>query len=227
VQSPGIDIKGRLLLLILLSFILIFLLRKQFLVLGNKLTRYRTFFIIFKMTTATMNDCVEDQRDGLSGQELFNSAFHGGLTYNDFLILPGYIDFDAKTVSLETQVTKRLTLKLPFMSSPMDTVTEADMAISMALLGGVGVIHYNCTVDEQAAMVRKVKKYENGFITDPVVFGPTNTVSDVLNVKRQFGFCGIPITGMLYCFVHVRKWKAWVKIAGYCYISRLGFLARS
>jgi IMP dehydrogenase len=95
----------------------------------------------------------QQQLDGLSASELFDSFKNGGLTYNDFLILPGYIDFDADSVSLESKITKRISLKLPFASSPMDTVTEAAMAINMALLGGIGIIHYNCTVEEQAAMV--------------------------------------------------------------------------
>lgn len=64
------------------------------------------------------------------------------------------------------------------------------------MLGGLGVIHHNCSADEQAEMVRKVKKFENGFITDPVVFSPTHTVSDVRRIKRDLGFSGIPITGI-------------------------------
>jgi len=71
--------------------------------------------------------------DGLSAEELMDSKVHGGLTYNDFLILPGYIDFPASAVSLESKITKKITLKTPLLSSPMDTVTETDMAINMAV----------------------------------------------------------------------------------------------
>ncbi|RIA83713.1 inosine-5'-monophosphate dehydrogenase [Glomus cerebriforme] len=133
--------------------------------------------------------------DGLSADEIMDSRVNGGLTYNDFLILPGYIDFSASDVSLESRITRNIVLKTPFMSSPMDTVTETDMAINMALLGGVGVIHCNCSPEEQAEMVRKVKKFENGFITDPVCLTPNHTVADVHRIKAQFGYSGIPITG--------------------------------
>jgi hypothetical protein len=97
--------------------------------------------------------------DGLTATQLFDGQLSGGLTYNDFLILPGYIDFPASVVSLETQITKRFKIKTPLLSSPMDTVTESDMAIHMALNGGLGVIHHNCSVSEQAEMVRKVKVF--------------------------------------------------------------------
>ncbi|KAJ3358609.1 inosine-5'-monophosphate dehydrogenase [Allomyces javanicus] len=132
--------------------------------------------------------------DGLSAEQLFDSQFSGGLTYNDFLILPGFIDFGADIVDLSVRVTRNHEIKLPLLSSPMDTVTEANMAIAMALCGGLGVIHYNCTVEDQVAMVRKVKKFENGFISDPVTLGPHHTVADVLDIKEKHGFSGVPIT---------------------------------
>jgi len=116
------------------------------------------------------------------------------MTYNDFLILPGFIDFPAEAANCEVQITKNFKIKNPFISSPMDTVTETDMAISMALMGGLGVIHNNCSIEEQASMVRKVKSFENGFILDPICLGPDNVVKDVVDIKRKFGFCGIPIT---------------------------------
>lgn len=133
--------------------------------------------------------------DGSSAKELMNNPAHGGLTYNDILLLPGYIDFGAKAVSLESRITKEIVLKTPFMSSPMDTVTEAEMAINIALLGGIGIIHHNNTAEEQAAMVKTVKKFENGFITDPVVLSPEATVSEVKRIKEVSGFSGIPVTG--------------------------------
>ncbi|PKI84165.1 IMP dehydrogenase [Malassezia vespertilionis] len=132
--------------------------------------------------------------DGLALNELIDSRNHGGLTYNDFLVLPGFIDFPASGVDLRTRVTRNVVLNAPFISSPMDTVTEVEMAVSIALMGGMGVIHNNMSPAEQAAMVRKVKMFENGFIVDPLVLSPNETVGDVLEIKDRLGFAGIPIT---------------------------------
>lgn len=134
------------------------------------------------------------EHDGIDIKTLIDSRVNGGLTYNDFLILPGYIGFPASHVTLDTPVTKRITLKTPFLSSPMDTVTEHSMAIHIALLGGLGVIHHNCSADEQAEMVRKVKRFENGFILDPVVISPKTTVGEAKALKETWGFGGFPVT---------------------------------
>ncbi|MHC4392607.1 MAG: IMP dehydrogenase [Planctomycetota bacterium] len=131
--------------------------------------------------------------DGHDGEAFFGKG-REGLAYDDFIILPGTIDFGVDDVQLDTRLTRRITLKAPLVSSPMDTVTEAPMAIKLALLGGIGFIHYNNTVEEQAAEVRKVKRFENGFITDPLCLSPQDTVADVLEIQERYGFSSIPIT---------------------------------
>ena len=133
--------------------------------------------------------------DGIDAKTLLDSRTNGGLTYNDFLVLPGYIGFAASDVALDTPVTKRISLKSPLVSSPMDTVTEHSMAIHMALLGGLGVIHHNCSAEDQAEMVQKVKRFENGFILDPIVLSPETKVGEAMALKEKWGFGGFPVTG--------------------------------
>merc|ERR1711871_1323075 len=108
--------------------------------------------------------------------------------------MPGHIAFPVHEVNLTSRLTKKITLKSPFVSSPMDTVTEQNMAINMALQGGIGIIHSNMSIEEQASEVLSVKKYKNGFINDPVCLSIDDTVGDVVRIKKTLGYSGIPIT---------------------------------
>lgn len=139
-----------------------------------------------------MSTLVETQLDGLDAEALFGAGV--GFTFDDLIILPGYIDFPAADVRLETHLTRNIRIKRPLISSPMDTVTETSMAIALALLGGLGILHYNNTITEQVEMVRKVKRFENGFITEPVVLSPNHLIRHVDEIKERHGFSGIPIT---------------------------------
>lgn len=115
-------------------------------------------------------------------------------TYDDIILMPGHINFPLHEVDISSHLTRNIKLNVPFVSSPMDTVTEAKMAIMMALHGAIGIIHSNFNIDEQAAEVRKVKKFKNGFITDPVCLSPDLTVEDVWRTKAELGFSSFPIT---------------------------------
>jgi IMP dehydrogenase len=132
---------------------------------------------------------------GFTAEEIFvkNKACVG-YTYDDLIVMPGHIHFGLPEVDISTNLTKNIKLQVPFVSSPMDTVTEAKMAIHMALMGGIGIIHSNLSMKEQADEVLKVKKFKNGFINDPVCLSPQDTVADVLRIKSTLGYSGIPIT---------------------------------
>jgi IMP dehydrogenase len=139
-----------------------------------------------------MATLVEPNLDGLDAEAFF--ATGNGLAYDDLIVLPGYIDFAASEVRLEAALTRNIRIKRPLVSSPMDTVTESSMAIYLALLGGIGIIHYNNTIGEQVEMVRRVKRFENGFITEPMVLSPRHTIRDVDAIKAEHGFSALPIT---------------------------------
>lgn len=141
---------------------------------------------------ASFEEIPIDFPDGKSADEFFMGG--QGYTYDDIILLPGHIDFGVDDVDLETNLTTNIKLKLPFVSSPMDTVTEHRMAIAMALMGGIGIIHYNSSIEEQALEVSLVKRFKNGFITDPKVLSPNHRISDVDLIKSQHGFSGVPIT---------------------------------
>jgi len=116
--------------------------------------------------------------------------------YKDITLIPNRLpDFERDEVDLTTNFTKRIVLKTPFVSSPMDTVTESKMAILMALQGGIGVIHYNfLTIDEQIREVEKVKRFMAGFVFNPITLSPKNKIKDVFNINEEFGFFSVPIT---------------------------------
>jgi len=115
-------------------------------------------------------------------------------TYDDVIVMPGFIGFGLNDVDISSKLTKNISLKNPFVSSPMDTVTEHKMAIMMALQGGIGIIHSNFEIEEQAEEVKKVKRFKNGFITDPICLSPEDTVAEVIAIKEKYGYSGIPIT---------------------------------
>ena len=107
------------------------------------------------------------------------------LTYDDVSLVPAHSTVLPKDVSLETRLTRDLRLKLPIVSAAMDTVTEARLAIAMAQLGGIGILHKNLTVEQQAAEVAKVKKFEAGVIKEPFTVGPETTIAEVLKLDEE------------------------------------------
>ena len=117
------------------------------------------------------------------------------LTYDDVSLVPAHSTILPKDVSLETRLTRDLKLKLPILSAAMDTVTEARLAIAMAQLGGMGIIHKNLTLEQQAAEVAKVKKFEAGVIRDPITVGPETTIRDVLALTQAHNISGVPVVG--------------------------------
>lgn len=117
-----------------------------------------------------------------------------GLTFDDVLLLPAYSEVLPSEVSVETKLTKKLTLKMPLISAAMDTVTESKAAITMAQEGGLGVIHKNLTPDEQAFEVEKVKKSEWGMIIDPVTISPSAKLREAVALMARYKISGVPVT---------------------------------
>ncbi|HTM62898.1 MAG TPA: IMP dehydrogenase [Gammaproteobacteria bacterium] len=115
------------------------------------------------------------------------------LTFDDVLLLPGESAVLPKDVDLKSNLTSDIILNIPLMSAAMDTVTEARLAIALAKEGGMGIIHKNMPIDEQAAQVRKVKKYESGVVTDPVTISPQTTVREVMELSRRHNFKAFPV----------------------------------
>lgn len=117
-----------------------------------------------------------------------------GLTFDDVLLIPAHSDVLPRDVDVRTHLTQNVTLNIPIMSAGMDTVTEAEMAIAMAREGGIGVIHKNMSIDEQAREVKLVKRSEHGIIVDPIYLAPDNTLSDADELMNKYHISGVPIT---------------------------------
>ena len=117
-----------------------------------------------------------------------------GITFDDVLLVPQYSEVTPNMVDLSTHLTKKIKLNIPLMSAGMDTVTEHRMAIAMARQGGIGIIHKNMSIEQQAEEVDKVKRSENGVITDPFYLSPDNTLEDANNLMAKFRISGVPIT---------------------------------
>lgn len=117
-----------------------------------------------------------------------------GITFDDVLLVPAYSEVTPNMVDLSTNLTKKIKLNIPMMSASMDTVTEHRMAIAMARQGGIGIIHKNMSIEAQAEEVDKVKRSENGVITDPFSLSPEHTLQDADNLMAKFRISGVPVT---------------------------------
>lgn len=115
------------------------------------------------------------------------------LTFDDVLLLPAYSNVMPRDVSLTTKLTRDITINIPLLSAAMDTVTESRLAIAMAQEGGLGILHKNMTIEEQAAEVTKVKRFESGVVRDPITVSPTATIGEVLELTHAHKFSGMPV----------------------------------
>ena len=116
------------------------------------------------------------------------------LTYDDVLLLPQYSEILPKDADIKTQLTRNVKLNIPLLSAAMDTVTENELAIKMALYGGIGIIHKNLTPNQQAEEVERVKRFENGFIKNPKCAKPNDTIQNIYNIRQEYGYKAVPIT---------------------------------
>jgi IMP dehydrogenase len=127
-------------------------------------------------------------------QSKFSKIAYQGLTFDDVLVLPRYSEVLPRDTNTKTRLTKKLTINIPIISAAMDTVTEAELAIAIAREGGIGIVHKNMSIAEQAAEIKKVKRSESGMIKDPITLSKDNTLADALKVMKENRIGGIPIT---------------------------------
>lgn len=127
-------------------------------------------------------------------QSIYTNKILGrGLTFDDVLVVPSYSSIHPRNVELSTKFSRSILLKAPLVSAAMDTVTEYQLAISIAREGGIGIIHKNMSIEEQARQVKKVKRAENGMIYDPITISPEQSIGDALNLMRENKIGGIPV----------------------------------
>ena len=115
------------------------------------------------------------------------------LTFDDVLLLPKYSNILPAKTNIYLQLTKKILLKVPFITSAMDTVTESRMAIALAELGGIGIIHRNLSIVDQANEVRAVKKFESGIVRDPTTISSSSTVGDLIQLTKELNISGMPV----------------------------------
>src|SRR5579862_3303545 len=118
---------------------------------------------------------------------------HDGITFDDVLLIPARSDFVPSAADTHTKLTRSIELNIPLISAPMDTVTEAALAIALAQEGGIGIIHKNLSVENQAREVEKVKRSANGVIVDPITLPPSATIAAARKLMREYNVSGIPI----------------------------------
>src|SRR5689334_22003759 len=116
------------------------------------------------------------------------------LTFDDVLLLPARSDVVPAQANTQTQLSRNIHLNIPIISAAMDTVTESHMAIALAQQGGMGIVHRNLTIEQQANEVDKVKRSESGMIVDPITVSPEQKISDALDVMRRYRISGVPVT---------------------------------
>ena len=122
-----------------------------------------------------------------------SKILHDGITFDDVLLIPARSDFVPAEADTHTRLTRSIELNIPLVSAPMDTVTEAALAIALAQEGGIGIVHKNLSVENQAREVEKVKRSENGVIVDPITLPPSATVGLARRVMREYNVSGVPI----------------------------------
>ena len=125
---------------------------------------------------------------------MINSPIPEALTFDDVLLVPAFSEVVPNQVDTQTQLTRNITLNTPLISAAMDTVTESRLAIAIAQQGGIGVVHRNLTIEQQAGEIDKVKRSESGMIVDPVTITPEQPISDALELMRRFKISGVPVT---------------------------------